>query len=228
MERNSALVEWMDKPDCDPDLLVNTYRQFTMINKLLSGWGGIYRKIIRPLLLSCSTTPSILDIGCGGGDILRYLKQRCEADGIEARFTGIDPDSRSMDYLSGLPPDPAIHYRNITSSELLSEGSKFDLVLSNHLMHHLTDTGLLQLLKESDLLSKKMVLFSDIERNRMGYSLFRMFAPLLFRNSYIVEDGLISIKKSYKKKELSSLIPDEFGVERKFPFRILLIKDKTV
>ena len=222
MKREPELVEWMDRPDCDPLLLSNTYRQFTTINKLLSGWGTIYRNEIRPLLLSCESVPSILDIGCGGGDILRFLRERCKKDGIEVSFTGIDPDSRSMDYLAGVPADPAINYRMCTSSQLLTEGRQFDLVLSNHLMHHLSEEALLQVVSDAESLSRKLVLFTDIERSRTGLFLFGMVAPLLFKESYIVEDGIISIKKSYTKNELRDLLPSHVVVQHSFPFRVLV------
>lgn len=222
MKREPELVEWMDRPDCDPLLLSNTYRQFTTINKLLSGWGTIYRNEIRPLLLSCESVPSILDIGCGGGDIIRFLRERCKNDGIDVSFTGIDPDSRSIDYLDGLPSDPAISYRMCTSSELLREGLQFDLVLSNHLMHHLTEEELLREVSNAESLSRKLVLFSDIERSRAGFFLFRTIAPLLFKESYIVDDGLISIRKSFTTRELREVLPPHVIVQSSFPFRVLV------
>lgn len=216
----------MDRHDCDPERLENTYRQFTTVNRLLSGWNRIYKNEIRPILLSSRSVPSILDIGCGGGDILRYLSACCRRDGIEASFLGIDPDIRSMNYLAGLPADPGIDYRNCTSTELLKENMTFDVVLSNHLMHHLTEEELLKLVSESASLSNRLVLFSDIERSALGYLLFRISAPLLFKNSYIAEDGLISIKKSYTKEELRDILPANCNVERSFPFRILVTMRK--
>ena len=61
--RNRAghLVERMDLPDCDPVKLLKTYRQFKTINYLLSGWGRIYSKYLKPAFQEGAET--VLDIG---------------------------------------------------------------------------------------------------------------------------------------------------------------------
>lgn len=115
--RNPDLIEWMDRPDADPELLSNTYRQFSVINRLLSGWKTIYQREIRPTARELNRPVRILDIGCGGGDILFTLHQMCKKDGIVAELTGIDPDKRSIDFASGRVADGAIRFFHQTASE---------------------------------------------------------------------------------------------------------------
>lgn len=225
-KRNPELVEWMDRPDCDRELLFNTYRQFSRINRLLSGWDGIYKNRIRPVLQKMDRQATLLDIGCGGGDILKKLHNWFERDGFEVRLMGIDPDQRSFEFVNSLHWPESITFRQVNSSELLRENLSFDIVISNHLMHHLKSEELLAVCKDAAKLSSEMVIFSDIERSDIGYALFSAIAPLLFRNSYIVKDGLISIKRSFQKKELQNAVPLHWNVERQFPFRLLAIHQK--
>jgi len=224
-KRNDNLTEWMDRPDCDAELLQNTYHQFTTINRLLSGWSSIYKTYIRPILAKKHGRSSILDIGCGGADIIRLLHKLCEMDGYEVEFTGIDPDSRSMEYLSTLDWPESVTFRAVYSHMLVEEGHRFDIVISNHLMHHLTGQQLRSVCSDAEKLSREHVIFSDIERSDMGYLSFSMIAPLIFRNSYIVQDGKISIRKSYRKPELAQQLPQNWSVKRKFPFRLLAIHE---
>jgi 2-polyprenyl-3-methyl-5-hydroxy-6-metoxy-1,4-benzoquinol methylase len=224
--RNPELVEWMDCPDCDRQLLFNTYRQFSKINQLLSGWDSIYRNRIRPLLLKSDGRANLLDIGCGGGDILRKLGQWCERDGFNISFTGIDPDVRSFEYLNSLEWPENFTFKQVESSKLVDENLSFDIVISNHLMHHLKSPELQAVCRDAVKLSSRLVIFSDIERSDIGYALFSAIAPLLFRNSYIVKDGLISIQRSFQKDELSEAVPGNWMVERQFPFRLLAIHQK--
>lgn len=202
-DRNPDLTEWMDKPDCDKDLLFNTYRQFKTINKLLSGWKSIYKAHIKPVLEQTTEPVSILDIGCGGGDIIRYLDDLCKKDDYIVTFTGIDPDQRSMEYLTGLDWPENITFYPTPSADLVTKNQRYDIVISNHLLHHLDPKNLRSVCKDAEQLASQKVLFSDIERSDMGFASFKLIAPLLFRNSYIVQDGLISIKKKLSKTRIA-------------------------
>lgn len=229
--RNPHLIEWMDRDDCDKELLFNTYDQFDRINRLLSGWGGIYKSYIKPHLLKSEVNPdqpfTILDIGCGGGDIIRYLNNLCKKDGFHVHFTGIDPDTRALDYSNQTSQPDNVLFFSERSDELVKENRTFDIVISNHLIHHLTTSELAAICNDAATLAKIGVIFSDIERSDIGYLSFQTIAPLLFRSSYIVQDGLISIKKSYRKSELQSQLPEGWSVARKFPFRLLAIYSKN-
>lgn len=225
--RNPNLIEWMDRQDCDKELLFNTYRQFKTINRLLSGWDQIYRNYIKPHLLYSSRPVSILDIGCGAGDILIYLRDLAEKDGFKLTLTGIDPDPRALEFIEQQHEAENIQFYPVRSEELIKEGRRFDIVISNHLLHHLNREEMTAITKDAAQLARKTVIFSDIERNDIGYAAFNLFAPLLFRNSYIVRDGLISIKKSYTKMELAHEFPKPWVVQRQFPFRLLAILEKS-
>ncbi len=220
--RNETLIEWMDREDCDEELLNNTYSQFTTINKLLSGWKNIYRTKIKPVIQQSSEKKvTILDIGCGGGDIIRFLDNLIKKDGYSAEFTGIDPDLRSIHFLDGKNHQSNILFRNCNSTQLANEDKVFDIVISNHLIHHLSENELQAVCKDAEKLALSIAIFSDIERSDIGFASFGLIAPLLFRNSYIVKDGLISVRKSYRKNELQHALPPGWIVSRKFPFRLL-------
>lgn len=226
-KRNTNLIEWMDRPDCDQNKLFNTYRQFGRINRLLSGWQKIYVNYIRPIVKSNNGKASLLDIGCGGGDIIRMLHHWTQKDGFDVQFTGIDPDRRSLDYLSGLNWPDSIDFKPFFSHQLVSENRRFDIVISNHLMHHLNEIELKKICLDADRLAGRLVLFSDIERSDLGYLFFSTIAPLLFKKSYIVQDGRISIKRSFRKQELQKQLPVNWIVHRQFPFRLLAIHQKS-
>ena len=227
-QRNENLIEWMDRPDCDANLLNNTYHQFTTINRLLSGWESIYKQKIRPILESTQGVSTILDIGCGGGDIIKYLHQLCQKDQLNVRFTGIDPDTRSIQFLSSQKWPENIQFHAASSAQLVEKNQQFDIVISNHLMHHLDNESLNGLCRDAEKLSRRLVLFSDIERSDFGYVAFSLFSPLIFRQSYIVSDGQISIKRSFRKDELQQILPDGWQVKPKFPFRLLALFEDRI
>ncbi len=222
-ERQPDLVEQMDRIDCDPIKLQNTYRQFSVINGLLSNWKRIYKQRIHPLL---TTNPdkkySLLDIGFGGGDIPLSIAKWANKDGFKLEITAIETDRRAYEFAQELPKNPTVTFLNCSSSDLVKQQNYFDIVISNHVLHHLDESSTLKILSEAKSLATSLVIFNDIERSDIGYSLFNIFSRLLFRNSFITEDGLTSIKRCYTKRELNEISPYGWKVERSFPFRLLL------
>lgn len=214
--------ELMDSPDCDIQALNNTYRQFRVINALISRWRHIYLTKIRPLLQDRSRQASLLDIGFGGGDIPIKLALWAQEDGIDLRVTGIETDARAYRFAKTLDSPQNVRYIHASSTELLETGRQFDVVISNHLLHHLDQQTLLTTLSEARQLSRRAVFFNDIERSDVGYFLFNLFARPVFRSSFITSDGLTSIKRSYTLAELRRAVPSEWKVQRLLPYRLLL------
>ncbi|MFO7845318.1 MAG: methyltransferase domain-containing protein [Balneolaceae bacterium] len=221
--RNTEARELMDYPHCDPDLLDNTYMQFSTVNRLIGGWQWMYKHYLRPVIKNAGGRVAVLDIGCGGGDIIALLNQMILEDGFQATFTGIDPDPRAIRFAREKAWPQNMRFLKATSSELAQQNDRFDIVLSNHLLHHLTTHQIQQVSGDAVKLCKGIVLFSDIERSDLGYATFSLISPLLFRNSFISADGATSIKRSFTQDELIHVLPDKWSVQKKFPFRLMAI-----
>ncbi len=218
--RDTDSKELMENFLCDREMLFDTYRSFSWINAAVSGWRRIYKKKIIPNL-SGKKEHTLLDIGFGGGDIPIKLAQWAAKDGFDLNITAIETDQRAMAYVQTLDPSTNIDFKLSSSTELLETGNRYDFVISNHLLHHLANAEVQQLLKESKKLSKQKVLFNDIERSDIAYLAFNLTSPF-FCNSVITEDGLTSIKRSITYKELKDLAPKGWKLQSLFPARLLL------
>lgn len=225
--RDPDLVELMDRVDCDPILLENTYQHFTSINSLLSGWRRIYKTRIRPLCVDSKQVYTLLDIGFGGGDIPIKIAEWSKKNNINLEILAIELDDRAIEFAKKLAVPANVTFKKMHSQELIDAGASFDFVISNHVLHHLSDLELTTFLKDAEQLAGKRVLFSDIERNIIGYALFKLITPLLFRNSFITYDGLISIRRSFTFEELRAMIPKKWKLDQMPLFRLLLTLDKT-
>lgn len=218
--RNTALTEEMDKASCNEQKLFRTYDQFQRLNRMLTGWKALFRAHIVPLARTDQPL-RILDVGCGGGDLCRSLADWAARSSIHVEITGVDPDPRAFRYSQTRPRPETVRFLQGTTTDLVQSGETFDVVLSNHLLHHLTNSELTALCREAEELTTGIVLFNDIHRSRLGYTLFGTFAPLLFRKSFIVQDGLTSIRRSFRQEELQSAVPEGWQVETLFPWRLL-------
>lgn len=220
--RRTDLVELMDQKNVDLVALFRTYDAFRVVNPILARWKSVYRIHIRPLLAeNPQKVHTLLDIGCGGGDVMEFLARMATKDGFKLSVTGIDPDPNAEAYLRLRNPKAHIHFRSVHSRILVDEGRAFDFVISNHVMHHLDDNSLLNLIHDAKSLSRRLVLFNDIERSDLAWLAFNLTWPFFWR-SFITRDGLTSIRRSFTKDELSLLAGENWHVERLFPYRLLL------
>lgn len=225
-ERATQLQELADAPDCNQATLYNTYTQFKTLNLLFSHWRSVYELYIRPLLEKENRTLTLLDIGCGGGDITLTIAKWVAQDNLSLEITAIDTDIRAITFVNNLSNPHNVKFQNVSTKELLAQNRSFDLVISNHFMHHLNSNELQEILTEVKHLANKMVIFNDIERSDnqyFGFATLGFFLKPFFSNSFIWEDGLRSIRRSYTRSELMAIADNNWQVKRLFFFRLLLI-----
>jgi len=221
--RAEHLTERMDDPSCSAQTLRRTYARLELVNLAVARWRSVYRRYLRPELDALSHTgrsPRILDVGCGGGDVLRFLVRAARADGFAAEGVGIDPDPRAIDAAKRAPH---VRYRQAHSRDLIAAQERFDIVVSNHVLHHLTSNELDGLLADSAVLGERISVHSDIARGRLAYSLFSVGAAPIAPGSFVRVDGLASIRRSYTADELAEALPPGWSVERPAPFRLLAV-----
>ncbi|WP_196843670.1 MULTISPECIES: class I SAM-dependent methyltransferase [unclassified Cryobacterium] len=222
--RAHGAAEIMDSPLCDPAMLNRTYQDFRVVNAVVSGWWRIYRRSIRPAL-STTTEATLLDVGSGGGDVSRALARWAVRDGLRLRVTGIDPDARAHLFATSQSRIAGLSFRRALSSDLVAEGARFDFVVSNHVLHHLSVAELKGLLVDSEDLARRRVLHADLERSNIAYLGFAAATWPFFRHSYIRPDGLTSIRRSYTPVELRAAVPAGWTVSRGLPSRLVLSWD---
>ncbi len=223
--RDTTSRELMDDPGCDPVRLERTYRQFDAVNRLVSGWRRVYRHRIRPRLDARRPT-TLLDIGFGGGDISRALARWAARDRLVLTITAIDPDERALRHVRALPPAD-VRFEQASSADLVARGDRYDLVISNHLLHHLDPGELAALLTDSRILARQLVVHNDLARQRLGYGPYAVATLPFARRSFLHQDGLLSIRRSYRRAELQAAVPPGWRVEPMLPQRLLLTHEAT-
>lgn len=223
--RDPGAAEMMDDPECDRARLYNTYRQFRYINVALSRSREVYRRWLRPAMRERSRTWTLLDIGFGGGDIPLELARWAANDDIDLQITGIEIDERAVAYVRALERPENVEFRLSSTTDLLRDGERFDFVLSNHLLHHLSPGEFDSMLREAAELGERLAVMVDLQRSDIAYAAFSAFTLPFFRDSYIRCDGLASLKRSYTYRELRAAAPPGWKVQRLFPFRQVLLYD---
>lgn len=217
------LRELMDEPDADIDMLERTYERFRLVNALVSRPGVLYRRDIRPR--AARGPVRVLDVGAGGGDVCRMIASRLRRDGLPGEITALDVDGRAIRWAAARDDGAGVRYRQAPVQELVSAGERFDVVFSNHVLHHLEASELKGMLRDTAALVGPggLVVHRDISRSRSAYALYAAvtlpFARTILRDTFVREDGLLSIRRSYTPREIAEAAPG-WSVRSGLPARL--------
>ncbi|WP_420370165.1 methyltransferase domain-containing protein [Curtobacterium sp. L1-20] len=222
-ERDVALTELMDDPDCDPHALARTFRRFALVNALVSGWRGVWRTHVAPALPT-EGRARVLDLGCGGGDLARALVRWAAADGFDVEVVGVDPDPRAIEAATR-STTRGVTFREQSSGDLVAAGERFDLVVSNHVLHHLGDEERNGFLGDSATLATSRSLHSDIRRSPAAYRAYALGSAFVAAGTFVRVDGLRSIRRSFTVPELRDALPTGWRAEQAAPHRVLAVRD---
>lgn len=227
--RDADARESMDDPACDPTTLARTYARFDLVNAIVSGRGAIYRRWVRPRLRAGATV-RLLDVGTGGADLPRRMLRWAAREPGRLEVVAVDPDARAIAYARAQPPVAGLELRAASTGDLVAAGERFDVVVSNHVLHHLTPQELGAILADSEALLTPggVAVHADIARSALAYLGFAAgtlpFEPTLLRDTYIREDGLTSIRRSHTAAELAAAAPPGWRVRTGVPSRLELVR----
>ena len=136
--------------------------------------------------------------------MLRLLADYGRSHGFKFNLIGIDANEDAVAYAQELSTDYSelsFQHLDIFSKEFKS--LDFDIALSTLLLHHFKSDDIKRLLNE--LISKASIgiVVNDLHRSKLAYGLFKLLG-LVISNDMIVQDGLTSILRAFKRKDLES------------------------
>jgi hypothetical protein len=223
------LIEEMDRPDCPENQLFRTLDQFERINRLFSR----YRTLLnRYLLADMEQHPGrpyrLVDLGAGGCDIGRWLVRQCRSRRLTLTITAIERDPRVACYArAACDAYPEIEVLELDVRDALPL-DEADYVFANHLLHHLPDDACATLIQQLDHAGIRRFLLSDIVRSSWAFLGYGLCTRPFFHNSFIVADGLTSIRRGFTLEELRTLLCEiparhKLTLHRLVPSRFVII-----
>ncbi|MFV8364432.1 methyltransferase domain-containing protein [Flavobacterium sp. ZT3P35] len=200
--RTSA-SEIMDDFELEGEELKDALDKIAKINQLLGGNRLTLKGVQELLKQSKKVEIVIVDVGCGNGDMLRTLADFGKKNNLKFQLIGIDANNFTVKHAQKLSENYSnIKYRCEDIFDKEFKVLKYDILLCTLTLHHFNDDEIMYLLDVFYTNAATGIVINDLHRNLIAYRLFQALCFVFRLNTMSREDGLTSILRGFKKKEL--------------------------
>ncbi len=223
--------ELMDRLDSNEEKLIRTVEQFKLLNFLFTCSRSLMKTYFYTDMMRCPGEKyTLLDIGAGGCDLALRFLQFTKKKKITLRLTCLDSDPRIITYARQKCQNfPEIEILQ-SSAHDLAQLPDFDYIFANHFLHHLSFNDIRKIIPQIYRKTKKAFLLNDLKRSRISYAGYTIFTGLFLHNSFLFNDGRLSIKKGFTYKELETIVENfsnpNIAILKKIPSRLILYCQK--
>jgi trans-aconitate methyltransferase len=198
------LPELMDG-DCSYEDFRDCLLSLEQVNRWLLGY--------RPTLAWLEHLPlesldpvHIVDVGSGGGDMLRQIATWTRKRSFAVQLTGIDLNSYAARAAAeSTPTEFGIEW--VTGDALAYRPEKpIDIVVSSLLTHHLEDDEIVALLRWMEATAQAGWFINDLERSEPSCRGFGWIAKMADWHRFVRHDGPVSFRRAFRKADWVRLL----------------------
>ena len=219
------LEESMDDFSMDNAGLVTALDDIARINQLLGG-NAVTLDGVKTLIKDFPKDQgiTIIDFGCGSGDMLRMLSKYGKDHNLNFKLIGIDANEATIRHAEKC----STNFENISylaEDIFLYDFSKFsiDIALITLTLHHFKNDEIIKIMKVIFNLVKKGIVVNDLQRIKLAYRLFQAIIFIFRLEKMTANDGLISILRGFKREDLEKFSKDldlkKYSLKWKWAFR---------
>lgn len=203
------LSEWMDEPCTYEDfraclLSLRRSNRLTFNYRPTMQWLDQFRAVAslprdRPL--------HILDVGSGGGDMLRRIETWAAQNRFRVSLTGVDLNPHATRAAREFTPAFS-RIRWITGDALTAEMEPPDLIVSSLLTHHLSEPAIVQFLRWMEATATAGWFVNDLHRDPFAYRFYRVFSTVLRFHRFVRHDGPVSILRAFRREDWARMLQE--------------------
>ena len=193
---DSAATSFADYRDC--------LRNLSRVNLLTLGYRPTLHFLDRLAdagRFSDSRPTSIVDVGCGHGDMLRKIVGWAARRRIVVELTGVDADPRAVRAAAAdTGGETGIRF---VASDVFSYAPPggIDIVISGLFAHHLDDAALVRFVGWMEKASRIGWFVNDLHRHPIPYVVFRAWSRAAGWHRFVQHDGPVSISRAFDTED---------------------------
>ena len=201
----SDTKENIDDPQIDARVLRQTYQEMKSINiSTLGYWPTMSAVEYFLARYGHDRVITVLDIGCGDGEILRRIDDYGRNRGFSLELTGIDLNREVISAAVELTSSKI----NFIHGDIFANGENknYDLIINSLTMHHLTNQEIVKLMRWMTTHARIGWSISDLDRRAIAYYFIKYFTRLAGYNHVIRHDAPLSVARSFRHKDWDDLL----------------------
>jgi 2-polyprenyl-3-methyl-5-hydroxy-6-metoxy-1,4-benzoquinol methylase len=195
--------EWMDVAETASPELERDLANLESLNRRF----GAHQVVLDYLtpVLERRQPLRILDLGTGAADIPRVVVSRARELGCPVIVTAIDRQQPTLDIAEKFSAGfPEIRFQR-ADFLTFAEGTIYDVVLCNLVLHHLDESDVIRLLRRCRELTKGVALVTDLRRSRLAQTAIFAVTEVFYREPMTRHDARLSAERAFSFPELHKL-----------------------
>ncbi len=198
------LPELMDG-ECSYEDFRECLRSLEEINRWLWGYRPTLAWLNR-LPLDRNGPVHILDVGCGGGDLLRKIADWARKRDVAVKLTGIDLNPYAAKAAAEATPK-ALGIEWVTGNALeFCPKTPVDIVVSSLMAHHLEEEQIIALLRWMEVTARVGWFINDLERSERNCRLFQWVEKMAGWHRFVRHDGPVSFRRAFVDEDWVRLL----------------------
>jgi ubiquinone/menaquinone biosynthesis C-methylase UbiE len=232
--RRAQLSELMDEPSSYEELRA-CLRDLEQVNRVTFGYRPTLRLLEQFVDRAREGEPlHIVDVGCGGGDMLRRIRVWAGRRQIAVRLTGIDLNPNAVRAAREFTPaGSGIRWVSGNAYSFDAAADPVGVVISSLFTHHLPDDEIVRFLKWMERVARSGWFVNDLSRSRTPYLGFKALAAVMRWHRFVRHDGPVSFRRAFlpeewrKYVESAGLPQNDVRIDGYWPARLCVARVKA-
>ena len=219
--------ELLDRDGIPFEDIKRNMQELDFINRKLGGHditlNGIVVLIKKQMIFNSELT--VVEIGCGGGDNLRAIRNWAERIHLPVQLKGIDINPKCITYAKQQNRNRGIEFILSDYKKAVFE-EKPDIIFSSLFCHHFLEDELVFMLRWMKENSQLGFFINDLHRHWLAYFSIKLLTKI-FSKSYLVKnDAPLSVQRGFKRSEWTKIFEQagirNFNCQWRWAFRWLI------
>jgi 2-polyprenyl-3-methyl-5-hydroxy-6-metoxy-1,4-benzoquinol methylase len=201
----SELPEWMDEV-CSYEDFRKCLIDLGQVNRLTLSYRPTLAFLEQLVAAAPGQAMRIVDVGSGGGDMLRTIERWAKGRGVQVALTGIDLNPHAARAAREFAPaDSVITWM---TGDAFVYTQPVDVVLSSLFTHHLEEPEIVRFLAWSEAVAQRAWFVNDLCREPVPYKLFGVLAKAMRWHRFVQHDGPVSFRRSFREDDWGRMLSE--------------------